>query len=113
MRGNVRQPGTGERDPCVGRDGDTNDSDGDFLDETRRFWQSRTSRRLSREDAREISSNITGFFQVLLEWDAAELPSACSPNQDTANAPCEQNGSVQAGQRIAQRELPNAKRSTS
>jgi hypothetical protein len=41
-----------------------------FLDETIAFWQPRMQRELSREDARQISENLSGFFQVLLEWDA-------------------------------------------
>jgi hypothetical protein len=44
----------------------------DFLEETRAFWQSRTDRMLTREDAREIIENMTGFFRVLLEWDRAK-----------------------------------------
>ncbi len=31
-------------------------------------WQDRTQRHLSNEDAREISENITGFFNILTEW---------------------------------------------
>ncbi len=27
---------------------------------------------LSREDARQIYKNTTGFFRILLEWDAAD-----------------------------------------
>jgi hypothetical protein len=44
----------------------------DFIEETRVFWQSRTERVLTREDAREIIENMTGFFRVLLEWDRAK-----------------------------------------
>lgn len=44
----------------------------DFIEETRAFWQSRTDRVLTREDAREIIENMTGFFRVLLEWDRAK-----------------------------------------
>jgi hypothetical protein len=42
----------------------------DFLDETIKVWQPRSPhRKLTREDAREILSNMCGFFQVLREWD--------------------------------------------
>jgi len=41
-----------------------------FLDETIKFWQPRMRRELSREDARQIAENLSGFFRVLLEWDA-------------------------------------------
>jgi hypothetical protein len=43
-----------------------------FLDETIAVFQPLSQRPLSREDAREIVQNITGFFQVLSEWHAAE-----------------------------------------
>lgn len=35
-------------------------------------WQPRTRRRLTDEDARQITENVVGFFQRLLAWDAAE-----------------------------------------
>jgi uncharacterized membrane protein YkvA (DUF1232 family) len=43
-----------------------------FLEQTRRFWQEQTDRPLSVEDARQIAANVTGLFQVLAEWAAAE-----------------------------------------
>jgi hypothetical protein len=43
-----------------------------FLEQTQRFWQERTDRPLSVEDARQIAANLTGLFQVLAEWAAAE-----------------------------------------
>jgi hypothetical protein len=42
-----------------------------FLDETIEFWQARSPRNLSREDARQITENLTGFFQILERWDDA------------------------------------------
>lgn len=48
------------------------ESDPDLLDRTLEVFQPRTSRRLTREDAREISHNLTGFFRVLMEWDRKE-----------------------------------------
>ena len=36
--------------------------------ETLDVWQSRTSRQLSNEDAREIVENTVGFFRLLSEW---------------------------------------------
>ncbi len=44
----------------------------DFLDQTVTFWQPRTSRKLTREDGRQIAENVSGFFRILLEWEAAE-----------------------------------------
>jgi hypothetical protein len=40
-----------------------------------RVWQPRLNRDLSREDARQIAANVTGFFSVLAEWSRAEMPS--------------------------------------
>ena len=34
--------------------------------------QPRTGRVLGREDAREITENLTGFFRVLQQWERAE-----------------------------------------
>jgi hypothetical protein len=44
----------------------------DFLDQTIAFWQPRTHRTLTREDGRQIAENVSGFFRILLEWEAAE-----------------------------------------
>ena len=44
-----------------------------LLDQTLQVWQPRAARELTREDARQIVANFTGFFQILNEWKAAEL----------------------------------------
>jgi hypothetical protein len=41
---------------------------GDFLDYTIAVWQPYSARPLTREDAREISHNVAGFFRILQEW---------------------------------------------
>jgi hypothetical protein len=41
-------------------------------DHTLAVWQSRTTQRLTNEDAREITQNITGFFAILAEWSRTE-----------------------------------------
>lgn len=46
--------------------------DESIIDQTIEFWQSRTSEQLTRESARQIVANVSGFFQVLAEWDAAQ-----------------------------------------
>lgn len=46
----------------------------DFADDTAKFWQPHMRRQVSREDARQIAENVSGFFRVLLDWDAAEQP---------------------------------------
>ena len=44
----------------------------EFLEQTLETWQGRASRTLTREDAREIVENVTGFFELLLAWEVAE-----------------------------------------
>ena len=45
-----------------------------FLQDTLQFWQKRTSRTLTEEDAREISENLYSFVQILLDWYYDENP---------------------------------------
>jgi hypothetical protein len=56
----------------------------DFLDETLAFWQPRTTRKLTREDAREINENLTGFFRVLMEWSRIDRDAAKPSNSGDA-----------------------------
>jgi hypothetical protein len=56
---------------------------------TRAVWQPRLGRNLSREDARQIAENMTGFFSVLAEWSRAELP---VPANDAATPDASMNG---------------------
>jgi hypothetical protein len=53
-----------------------------LIDRTRTIWQPRLGRDLTREDARQIAENVTGFFAVLAEWSRAETP---APANDTDN----------------------------
>jgi hypothetical protein len=46
----------------------------DLIDQTRQVWGPRLGRDLSREDARQIVENFTGFFSLLAEWSRAEMP---------------------------------------
>ncbi len=43
-----------------------------LIDRTIETWQPRLDRNLSREDARQIVENVTGFFSILAEWSRAE-----------------------------------------
>lgn len=52
----------------------------DLLADTLALWQARAARPLSREDAREIVHNLTGFFRVLQEWERAERGAAIPPS---------------------------------
>jgi hypothetical protein len=55
-----------------------------LLEDTRIFWQARTSRMLTQEDARQAVENMSGFIGTLLRWAAAETSGA--ENTDTAEA---------------------------
>ena len=50
----------------------------ELLDLTLEVWQPLTSCQLSDEDAREILTNVTGFFRVLARWDRELHQSDCS-----------------------------------
>jgi hypothetical protein len=43
-----------------------------LIKQTLEVWQPRTSKVLTREDARQIAENVAGFFAILMEWDATE-----------------------------------------
>lgn len=45
------------------------DTNQDFPEETLRVWQPRADGCLTEDDAREIITNIAGFFSLLAEWD--------------------------------------------
>jgi hypothetical protein len=62
-----------------------------LIDRTRQVWQPRVGRDLSREEARQIAENVTGFFAVLAEWSRAEMP---VPANDTAKASRSNDGEV-------------------
>ena len=50
-----------------------------LIDRTIALWQSRLRRDVSREDARQIAENVTGFFSILHEWSRA---SVLAPSND-------------------------------
>ena len=50
------------------------------------LFQARTTRRLTAEDAREITANLTGFFRVLSQWAANEAPEKGSQAPDAEEA---------------------------
>ena len=52
---------------------------------TLRLWQSRASRALSQEDAREISENLVGFIRILAEWDANERSSESADDNNVTS----------------------------
>ena len=62
-----------------------------LIDQTIALWQPRLRRDLSREDARQIVENVTGFFAILAEWSRAEMP---LPANDTAKLSSSDAGEV-------------------
>jgi hypothetical protein len=62
-----------------------------LIDRTREVWKPRFRRDLSREDARQIAENVTGFFAILAEWSRAEMP---VPANDTAKPSTSDAGEV-------------------
>ena len=52
-----------------------------LIDSTMRLWQQRMRRDISREDARQIIEQVTGFFDVLKEWERDS--SAANDNRAT------------------------------
>ena len=50
----------------------SNAANDNVIDRTIETWQPRLDRDLSREDARRIVENVTGFFSILVEWSRAE-----------------------------------------
>ena len=49
-----------------------------LIDRTLELWQPRLRRELSREDARQILENVTGFFSLLSQWSKSETASPAS-----------------------------------
>jgi hypothetical protein len=52
--------------------------DSQLIDRTIDMWQPKSRRQLSREDARQIVENVTGFFHILGEWAKAETLGSAS-----------------------------------
>jgi hypothetical protein len=47
-----------------------------LINRTISLWEARARRNLSREDARHIVENVTGFISILCEWSRAETSSS-------------------------------------
>ncbi len=54
-----------------------------LIDRTIETWQPRFENTLSREDARQIAENVTGFFSILAEWSRAEALDTAIASDDT------------------------------
>ncbi len=54
------------------------------IDRTIETWQPRLDRDLSREDARQIVENVTGFFSVLADWAQEERTEPANGNGESS-----------------------------
>lgn len=52
------------------------------IEETLQFWQQRTSRPLTHEDARQMVENVTGFFTTLQRWSVEADACRSEPEGD-------------------------------
>ena len=56
-----------------------------LIDRTLEVFRRRASKALAREDARQIAENVTGFFEILMEWEAAEhIPVGLEPRTENS-----------------------------
>lgn len=67
------------REASVKRSNAANDN---LINHTLSLWRRRSGRELSREDAREISENLAGFFEVLIQWSRATEPVPANDNSE-------------------------------
>ena len=70
MRSSVKAPNDNHNDELVGR--------------TREVWQPRLGRDLTRDEAKQIATSITGFFAVLAEWSRTDTPDPANDKGDKA-----------------------------
>jgi hypothetical protein len=49
----------------------------ELIKQTISIFESRTGRKISKENARQAVENISGFFQVLQDWAKAEDQERC------------------------------------
>jgi len=52
-----------------------------FLHRTIALWRHRMGREVSREEARQMAENVTGFFSVLDDWSRGETCTAANENE--------------------------------
>jgi hypothetical protein len=58
----------------------------ELIGRTREVWQPCLGRDLSRDEAKQIAANVTGFFSILAEWSRAKLPAPANDNGDRATS---------------------------
>ena len=55
----------------------------DIADQTINFWRRRVGKKFSPDDAKEAIVNISGFLEVLSDWDRKDHENASSPIRDS------------------------------
>jgi len=53
-----------------------------LIDRARKVWRPRLGRDLSDDEAKQIATNVTGFFAILSEWSRADLREPANDNGD-------------------------------
>jgi hypothetical protein len=78
----------------------SNPANDNLIDQTIALWQPRLGRNLSREDARQIAENVTGFFTTLAKWSRAEMSAAVNDNNKASEKEDEKrSGEIEQGER--------------
>ena len=54
----------------------------DQIERAREVWQPRVGRELNRDEAKQIATNVTGFFSILAEWSRFELRVPANDNSN-------------------------------
>jgi hypothetical protein len=55
-----------------------------LIEQTISVWQPRLGREISREEARQVLENVTGFFSILREWSRDEALAPANDNEEGA-----------------------------
>lgn len=61
--------------------------DGALIDQAQRLYSGRYGQELSRQDAREILTNLTGFFRVLRHMERAATGETSPPLDESEDKP--------------------------
>jgi hypothetical protein len=65
----------------------SSEANDNLIDRTIALWQPRLGCQLTREDARQIVDNVTGFFSILHKWSRANVPEANNDNCEPSDQP--------------------------
>jgi len=62
----------------------------ELIGQTRKVWQPRLGRDLSRDEAKQVAASVTGFFAVLAEGPGANMPKPANDDRDVTT--CDDEG---------------------